>query len=123
MRKYQRHNVPSYMMEDVTYWWDYDDYDDDYGYNYYEEYDLYEYVKEDKEEESVLINRRRYYRSPFNSRYVSPFNNNGLKIDMNSIYPPSVLREKKIDMILNRESCQDFSNTIENIIPIDINPL
>ena len=77
------------------YWWDY--YDDVNDFRYYEDPIgvQYEYIDSDAQEISYI--RR------------------GLvQIDMMSIYSKEMLRQKKIDMIL--EDIKDLSNTIENLL-------
>lgn len=85
------------LREDDFYsYWDWDD-DWNIPYPYHEEdYPEYEYIKEETMDA---------YQFP--NRYYNP------KIDMESIYPPSVRRDRKIDEILNG-TFVDFSNTIEN---------
>lgn len=87
------------------YWWDY--YDDDNYLRYENPIGVhYEYLDDTEIETTYIrIGKIRY-------RYVR---NKGLvQIDMMSIYSKEMLREKRIDMILN--DIQDLSNTIENLL-------
>jgi len=115
MQKYNRHNIPLYMhlREDDFYsYWDDDDWNIPYPYHE-EDYPEYEYIKEENKDEDILLIRGRRYKSHQFPHLYRPYDN-PLRIDMESIYPPSVRRDKKIDEILNG-TCVDFSNTIENI--------
>ena len=88
------------------YWWDY--YDDVNDFRYYEDSIgvHYEYL-DDTEIETTYIRIGR-----IRHRYVR---NKGLvQIDMMSIYSKEMLRQKKIDMIL--DDIKDLSNTIENLL-------
>lgn len=88
------------------YWWDY--YDDVNDFRYYEDPIgvHYEYL-DDTEIETTYIRIGR-----IRHRYVR---NKGLvQIDMMSIYSKEMLRQKKIDMIL--DDIKDLSNTIENLL-------
>ena len=87
------------------YWWDY--YDDDNYLRYENPIGVHYEHLDDTEIETtyIRIGKIRY-------RYVR---NKGLvQIDMMSIYSKEMLREKRIDMILN--DIQDLSNTIENLL-------
>ena len=87
------------------YWWDY--YDDDNYLRYENPIGVhYEYLDDTEIETTYIrIGKIRY-------RYVR---NKGLvQIDMMSIYSKEMLREKRIDMILN--DIQDLSNTIESLL-------
>ena len=88
------------------YWWDY--YDDVNDFRYYEDPIgvQYEYIDSDAQEISYIR------RSLIRRRCVR---NKGLvQIDMMSIYSKEMLRQKKIDMIL--DDIKDISNTIENLL-------
>ena len=81
------------------YWWDYYDDEDPIGVQY-------EYIDSDAQEISYIR------RSLIRRRCVR---NKGLvQIDMMSIYSKEMLRQKKIDMIL--DDIKDLSNTIENLL-------
>lgn len=87
-------------------YWDY--YDDVNDFSYYEE-PLgvhYEYLN-DFDEELSYIKRGFILHRHIRSKGL-------VQIDMMSIYSKEMLRQKKIDMILN--DIEDLSNTIQNIL-------
>lgn len=88
------------------YFWDY--YDDVNEFRYYEDPIgvHYEYLN-DNDEEVFYIRRGSIRHQHIRSKAL-------LKIDMMSIYSKEMLRQKKIDMIL--EDIEDLSNTIQNIL-------
>jgi hypothetical protein len=89
------------------YWWDY--YDDVNDFRYYEDPIgvNYDYIKTSSREERLLQRRGLL-------RYPTYIKDHLLQIDMMSIYSKEMLRQKKIDMIL--DDIQDLSNTIENLL-------
>lgn len=89
-----------------TNWWDY--YDDVNEFRYYEDPIgvHYEYLN-DNDKEISYIKRGLIRHKHIRSKAL-------LQIDMMSIYSKEMLRQKKIDMIL--EDIEDLSNTIQNIL-------
>lgn len=117
MKHYKRVTYKSETRTEINnyfhpYYWDYYDNDNNnyYGY-FYDDYVVtnYEYTKIPNTKEKYLISKR-----GGRITYIQNISN-VLQIDMMSIYPKEVLRQKKIDKILGEDNI-DTPNTIENIL-------
>ena len=102
------------IRPDFCYYWYYDE-DDDIP-SYWEETPWgvhYEYCEDDLQQQLDLVyHQRMAWRHRCLTRTVRIDN---LKIDMMSVYSKEMLRQIKIDKILDRE---DRSNTIGNLIQL-----
>ena len=91
---YEDYYYPDYQEDDIDYCWSYIEYPD------------IDYVIVDTRRGVKTFNRSRYY--PYSL---------GRMIDMNTIYPKHILREKKINQLLGLEYHNMYKPTLAEIFP------
>ena len=97
---------------DDDYYPHYYDYDDDHYWSYIDMSEL-DYVIIDTRGGIKSINRNIYYR-------LSPYSI-GVMIDMDTIYPKHIMREKKINQLLGLEYHSKYKPTLAEYFPKNIN--
>lgn len=113
-------SVEAEMELDHYDWWCGYYYDDDYYPHYYDDDDDYCWSYVDMSElDYVIIDTRRGVKSINRNGYY-PYSL-GRMIDMNTIYPKHIMREKKINQLLGLEYHSMYKPTLAEFFPKNIN--
>lgn len=111
-------SVEMEMEVDYYDWWCGYYYDDDYYPHYDDDYDPCWSYLDVTDIEYSIINTRGRVKSINKSKYY-PYSI-GRMIDMNTIYPTNILREKKINQLLGLEYYSMYKPTLAEIFPKNI---